>query len=291
MMIAMSEFSFDTGNESFVDDVIAASHTVPVVVDFWAPWCAPCRGLKPILEKLAAEYDGRFLLAKVNTDEHPEVSARYGVRGIPNVKAFVDGQLISEFTGALPESGVRQFIERVLPTPSERARRAGRASLATGDFDAAEARLREALQLDERNDAARIDLAETLVAGQSAAAYEEAERLLGELLPIHRDARVEQLEARIGVWKKRRELPQLAELRAAVKAQPGDAAARLAYAQRLMADEHYTAAMDELLEVVAGGRGELREQARKGMLEVFSLIADRAELIGDYRRRLARALH
>lgn len=287
----MSEFSFDTGSETFIDDVIAASHNVPVIVDFWAPWCAPCRGLKPILEKLAVEYAGRFLLAKVNTDEHPEVSARYGVRGIPNVKAFVDGNLASEFTGALPEAGVRQFIERVLPGPSERARRTGHAYLAAGDFEAAETSLREALRLDERNDAARTDLAEMLIAGQSEAAYEEAERLIGELLPIHRDARVEQIEARIGVWKKRRGLPQLSELRTRVNAHPEDVAARLAYAQRLMADEHYQPAMDEFIEVVARDRGALREQARKDMLEAFNLVADQADLVGDYRRKLARVLH
>lgn len=288
---AMSEFSFDTGSETFVDDVIAASHAVPVVVDFWAPWCAPCRSLKPILEKLAVEYAGRFRLAKVNTDEHPEVSARYGVRGIPNVKAFVDGELADEFTGALPEAGVREFIERLLPGPDEQARRAGVASLAAGDFDAAEAKLREALQLDARNDAARVDLAEVLVAGQDEVACEEAERLLAEVLSIHRDARVERLEAQIGIVRKRRALPPLAALHAAVQAQPQDASARLAYAQRLMADGYLAEALDAFLEVVQRDRGALREQARQDMLEAFNLVADRPDLVSDYRRRLARALH
>jgi putative thioredoxin len=89
----MNTYSFETGTEAFERDVLQASAKVPVLVDFWAPWCAPCRVLKPILEKLAGEYQGRFLLAKVNSDEHPQLSARFGVRGIPNVKAFVDGKL------------------------------------------------------------------------------------------------------------------------------------------------------------------------------------------------------
>ena len=284
----MSEFSFEVSTQTFADDVLDASHAVPVVVDFWAPWCAPCRALKPTLEKLADEYAGQFLLAKINTDEHPEVSAQYGVRGIPNVKAFVDGRMVTEFTGVLPEAGVRQFIEGILPGPSERARRAAHADLDNGDFDAAEQRLREALQLDERNDAARIDLAELLVARQ---AHEEAERVVNELLPIHRDPRVEQIEARIAIWKKSRALPDLSELQARMRTHPDDLSARLAYAQHLVVETRYADALEAFLEVVQGDRGELRDQARQGMLEVFNLAVESAAIVSDYRRRLATALH
>src|SRR5205823_9312460 len=104
----------EVGISNFQQEVIDSSARQPVVVDFWAPWCAPCRALTPILEKLAAEYDGRFVLAKVNSDEDPELSQRHDVRGIPSVKAFFDGEIVDEFTGALPESGVRQFLERIV---------------------------------------------------------------------------------------------------------------------------------------------------------------------------------
>src|SRR5215212_4454966 len=109
----------DVDKTNFDALVIEGSKKVPVVVDFWAPWCAPCRALGPILEKLAAEYDGRFTLAKINSDENPELSARFGVRGIPAVKAFVDGTVVDEFSGALPESGVRRFLAGIVPSPIE----------------------------------------------------------------------------------------------------------------------------------------------------------------------------
>src|SRR3954465_14828837 len=112
----------DVDSTSFQQVVIEGSRERPVVVDFWAPWCGPCRALGPILEKLAAEYEGRFVLAKVNSDDNAELSARYGVRGIPNVKAFSGGEMGDGFWAALPESGVRQFLDRIVPSPADELR-------------------------------------------------------------------------------------------------------------------------------------------------------------------------
>jgi putative thioredoxin len=284
----VSAHSFDSTTADFDRDVLEASNRTPVVVDFWAPWCGPCRALKPILEKLAAEFDGKFLLAKVNTDENPEIAARYGVRGIPNVKAFVDGKLANEFTGAQPESAVRRFLETLVPSPAEQLRRSAQADVAQGDFDAAEAKLREAIALDAASDAARVDLAALLAARQDLAGAEAELAAIPEHL---RDERAIELATRIGLERKRASLPDAATLKARVDAQPGDLDARLAYAERLVADARYRAALDELLEVARSDRGDRRERARKAMLEVFGLAADQADVVTEYRRKLASALH
>ncbi|HSD42159.1 MAG TPA: tetratricopeptide repeat protein [Burkholderiales bacterium] len=284
----MPAISFDSTTATFEQDVLERSKTVPVLVDFWAPWCAPCRALKPILEKLAVEYDGRFLLAKVNTDENPEIAGAYGVRGIPNVKAFVGGELADEFTGALPESGVRRFLEKLVPSPAEQLRRAAREALAQGDRATAEAQLREALEHDALNDAARIDLAELLVARDD---YDGADAALAAMPEERRDERAAALAAKVALWKRGQSLPDLATLKASVDARPEDLGARLGYAERLAAEGQLRPALDELLEVVRRDRGERREHARKTIVTLFGMAGDQPDLVGEYRRRLAGVLY
>jgi putative thioredoxin len=284
----MNTYSFETGTEAFERDVLQASAKVPVLVDFWAPWCAPCRVLKPILEKLAGEYQGRFLLAKVNSDEHPQLSARFGVRGIPNVKAFVDGKLADEFTGALPESGVRAFIDRLIPTPGEKLRRAARELVAQGDFDLAERHLRSALELEPANHPLRLDLVELLLAKNSHA---EAEVLIAPIPERERDERGDKLYSLLALWKKSQDLPSIAELESRLAANPDDLQSRLALGERLIADKRYEPALAALLEVVRRDRCALRTSARKLMVEVFSLAEDQAELVSSYRKLLAGALY
>ena len=116
----MNEFSYDVGIDNFEATVLQPSREVPVVVDFWAPWCQPCQTLRPMLEKLAGEYGGRFLLVKVNADENPEIAQQFGVRSIPTVKVVHQGRIVDEFTGALPEDELRAFIDRLTPSPAER---------------------------------------------------------------------------------------------------------------------------------------------------------------------------
>ncbi len=284
----MNTYSFDTGTEAFERDVLQASTSVPVLVDFWAPWCAPCRALKPILEKLAGEYQGRFLLARVNSDEHPQLSAQFGVRGIPNVKAFVDGKLADEFTGALPESGVRAFIDRLIPTPGEKLRRTARALVTQGDFDEAERHLRSAVELEPANHALRLDLVELLLAKNSHA---EADALFAPIPERERDERADKLYSVLALWKRSQQLPALEELEAKLAANPDDLPSRLALGERLIAGKRYEPALAALLEVVRRDRGALRTSARKLMVEVFNLAEDQAGLVSEYRKLLAGALY
>jgi putative thioredoxin len=284
----MSTYSFDTATDSFERDVLKASEKVPVLVDFWAPWCAPCRALTPILEKLAGEYQGRFLLAKANSDEHPQLSASFGVRGIPNVKAFVDGKLVDEFTGALPENGVRAFIDHLIPTPGEKLRRTARTLVAQGDFDEAERHLRSGLALEPVNHALRLDLVELLLAKNSHA---EAEALFAPIPERERDERADKLYSVLALWKRSQQLPSAEELEAKLAADPDDLPSRLALGERLVADRRYESALATLLEVVRRDRGALRTGARKLMVEAFKLAEDQAGLVSEYRKLLAGALY
>jgi putative thioredoxin len=280
-------FSFDTDTARFDQDVIEASREVPVVVDFWASWCAPCRALKPVLEKLAQEYQGKFRLAKLDTDANPQIAGEYGVRGIPNVKAFVDGAVAAEFTGALPEAQVRQFLEKLIPSPAQQLQRAARDDVWAGRLDAAEAALREAVALDARLWSAHVDLAEVLLARGDPAAAAAAIDAVDE---VDRDDRARQVAARIDVARKAAALPEAGALRTAADAAPDDLDLRLRLAERLVADGDHAGALEAYLDVVQRDRKALRDRARLGMLDVFRL-ADDADLVSAYRRRLAALLN
>jgi putative thioredoxin len=268
--------------------VIEASRTQPVLVDFWAPWCAPCRALGPILEKLAAEFSGVFVLAKVDTDKDPELGARFGIRGIPNVKAFLDGKPVAEFSGALPESAVRAFITKVLPTPAAKLRLEAHRALREGDFEAAEARLREALALQPSDHSLRVDLAEQLVARQ---AYSEADLEMKLIPERERDPHADELVKRIELWRKAQSLPSAAELQTRLQKAPQDHELRLQLAERHIADGAHESALEQLLEVVKNDRAALRSRARELMVQVFALAGAQAEFVARYRRLLASALY
>ncbi|NJD33225.1 MAG: tetratricopeptide repeat protein [Betaproteobacteria bacterium] len=287
----MNPFAFDGGTADFQEKVIDASHHAPVLVDFWAEWCAPCRVLKPILEKLAAEYGGRFMLAKLNSDQNQEIAARCGVRGIPNVKAFVHGKLVDEFTGALPEAQVRAFIDSLLPSPAEPLRIAAQEARARGDAEVAASLLADALQLDPANEAVRLDLAEIHIDnGQSGA----AQAILDILAHKARDAvRVAALQARLKLVAAGGGADPAA-LAARIAANSGDLDARLQLAHALALAHDYRPALEHLLEIVRRDRKWQDEAARKTMLDLFALLGGNAQyddLVREFRIQLARTLN
>jgi putative thioredoxin len=284
----MSPYAIDVELEDFQTKVIEASRGVPVLVDFWAPWCGPCRALGPVLEKLAREYSGRFILAKVNSDENQQLAMQFGVRGIPNVKAFVNGEMVDEFTGALPEAQVRAFLDNLMPSPAEPLRQEALAAKQRGQLDATRKLLLEAIELDPRHEAARLDLIELMI---DAKDVEDAGRLLDEVADRARDTgRVQALRAKLDLVAHSGAGTDAAALRARIAADPGDLEARYQLANQLALARDYRGAMEQLLEIVRRDRKFRDDAGRKMLVSLFSLASD-ADLVRQYRGALASALN
>lgn len=280
----MTDHALDVGLADFQQHVLEESRNRLVVVDFWAPWCGPCKSLKPILEKLAAEYGGKFLLAKVNADDNQELAARYGVRGIPSVKAFINGEPVDEFSGALPEDEVRVFLDRLLPSPAEDMRGQAAGLRAAGDLSGALQMLAEASKLDPAHVGVRLDVTEIMLDLGEA---DEARRLLGNLTD-DADPRVVQLRARLQFMGEVSE--DEAALNARVANNENDLEARLKLANLHVAAGRYEAGMDQLLEIIRRDRTFEDDIGRKTLLSVFDLLAG-DPLVSQYRRKLASALN
>jgi putative thioredoxin len=281
----------DTRQDKFEQDVLQPSRHVPVVVDFWAPWCGPCRALGPVLEKVERDYEGKFRLVKVNSDQNPELAQRYRVRSIPYVVAFVDGKPHDAFVGALSERDVRAFIDRLLPNPSELERRKGARLLAAGDVKGGVSALRAAIALNPGNEPARLDLAEALLALEPAA-LDEAQQVLDGLNGLARqEARARGLQTRVDSQRRVANLAPVEALRERIASDPSDLKARSDLAHRYIAQHQYELALEQLLAVVERDRRFEDDVARKTMLSVFDLMTDQPDVVSLYRRRLAAALN
>jgi putative thioredoxin len=244
----------DVTTKTFEQEVLDASKTVPVIVDFWAPWCGPCRSLTPIIEKVVGEFKGRVKLVKVNSDDNPELSQAFRVQSIPNVIAFKDGRAVSQFVGAQPESQIRAFIEKLLPSQMEAALKNAEDLLAAGNLDDAERQL--AVIKSDPSIAARIE------AVRQGIAYARA----GDQGPAE------------------------AELRAKLEANPADHETRLALAGVYAGQRRYQEAMDELLEILKRAKNWREGEARKQLISLFTLASSQPALVAEYRRKLASAM-
>lgn len=272
----------DVTDATFATEVLERSRTLPVVVDFWAPWCGPCRVLGPIIEKVAGEHGGEVALVKLNTDENPRTSMQYRIQGIPAVKAFVDGRVAAEFTGAVPETQVRAFFKRLAPSPEAKAAREAE-QVANADPAEAERRFRQVLAKSPNNADAIVGLATILV---QRGDREEANDLL-ERAPADRRAKVlrHQIFLEGFASKHARE-----DLESEARAAPRDPRARYRWGVMLAARKQYGAALDELLESVRIDRAFADGAARKAMLAVFDILGLDSELTREYQRRLSTVL-
>jgi putative thioredoxin len=260
-----AELSYDVSDLDFEAAVLERSFDVPVLLDCWAPWCGPCRALGPLLEKLVQAYGGRFVLAKLNTDESPQVSAAMGIRSIPQVTLFVGGRPVDQFMGALPESKIREFLDRHI----------------AGDVIDAEMTQVGASEHDPLDEAAAL-IAE--------GAFADAQALLDSLPANTRSARHAQLQAQLKLMAAAAPAGDPAALAARIEANKKDFDARFQLAAILAHRGDFQAAFEQLLEVVLRDKAEAREKARLQLVEWFEVCPD-PEVVSQGRRYLGMYLN
>jgi putative thioredoxin len=282
----------DVSEEGFEAEVLTRSHEVPVVVDFWAPWCGPCRVLGPVLEREIAALGGRVELAKVNTDAAPSLSAQYEIRGIPAVKAFRNGAVVSEFVGAQPADVVRQWLAALAPAPEVTMLEKAEQALRAGDRAAAEPPLRELVAHAETSrDIDRLVGARALAA--LARLLVDAHDVLGaEPLVARLEARGDAgdlaapLRAHLNLHAAADAAGGRAAAEAAVARDPNDREARYALASAVAAAGETERALEQFLDLAASARKPRGDDARRAMLAIFEVLGSDHPLARDFRRRL-----
>jgi putative thioredoxin len=257
-------------DQNFAEAVLEESGRRPVVVDFWAAWCQPCRIIGPVLERLAEEYAGRFVLGKLDVDANPQTSAAFRIQSIPAVIAFRDGRPVNEFIGAIPENSIRKFIETILPSEADDLSARAEAAERAGRTEEAEGLYRQAQALDPHHAPSELGLARVAAMRGD---LEEARRLLTPLRP---DPEAERLLAAIDVseWG----VPDK------------DGEGPLATAERAAAEGRFQEALEVFLAAIRNGTEEDRQSAREAMLKLFAVLGDDDPLTQEYRRLLASAL-
>jgi len=287
--MAQSPYIVTVTAANFEAVVIDGSFDRPVLVDFWADWCAPCKGLMPVLAKLADAYAGKFILAKVNTEEEQALAAHFGIRNLPTVQLFKSGQVVDQFMGALPEGQVREFLDRHLPQPGDGLLAQAQDLMAAGDLKRAAVLIEQAQAQDPAN--ARVALARvqlTAAQGDLTGAAALLERLPIELA---QDPEVAALRGQLRFAQALVGAPAPADLTRRLAADPNDSeAAYLLAAHRVLAGD-FEGALEGLLALMKRDRTYGDDVARKGMVAVFDLLGGQGELVTRFRARMMTVLY
>jgi putative thioredoxin len=277
----------DVVSETFAGEILDRSSTVPVVVDFWAPWCGPCKMLSPVLEKLAHESNGKFVLAKVNIDQAPEVAGQFGVRSIPAVFGVRNGAVVDGFVGAQSESAIRIWLERIMPSEAESLAVQAR-GLEGSDPGAATEKYSRALELEADLPEAQIGLARV------ALAQGQLEEATARLASLERrgflEPEAERLKAELTLRVQAQGAGSVEAARASLAAHPDDLKLKFTLAEALASSGHYADALALCLELVERDRRGVGEQARQTMVAIFQLLPQGDELVTEYQRQLSLVL-
>ncbi len=280
-------YIIDVDPASFQQAVIDASYQVPVMVDFWAPWCNPCKMLMPIVTRLAEEYDGRFILAKVNVDDNQELALQYDARSVPTVKVFRNGAVVDQFLGAQPEGNIRQLLENHIERASDQQRQQAERLLQQGEMAAAIELLQQANREDPDNPRVRQDLISLLfLAGR----YPEVESAIRALPLAERESpEIKGLENRLIFASTAATAPDIAILEETLEREPGNSEARYQLAAKRVVEGDVEGALHELMLLLARDRSYGEDAARKGMLAILE-SADDPAWANQWRRRMASTL-
>ena len=279
--------TIETTAENFDRDVIQASFETPVVVDFWAAWCGPCRRLAPLLERLAEEHAGAFRLVKADVDQLPQHAAAFGVQGIPAVYALRDGQVVDSFSGLLTEPQLKEWLKSILPTEADQMLRQAKALAATDPAEA-EKLFRQAIMLGPKSVEAKIGLASVLL---SLGDKDSCRRLIEELEGRgYLEPEAVKLKSQLELNSHIVSAGEIAKLEAALAASPADLPTKWRLAEALLAGGNYEDGLQRALEVVETGQKEMRETARARMVDTFRVLGDDHPLTLSFRRQLSLAL-
>ena len=287
MSDSASSWIADIPESEFEKQVIEKSKEVPVVVDFWAPWCGPCRMLGPVLEKLVEERKGEVFLAKVNIDENQNIAMTFQVSSIPMVIAFRDGQAVDQFMGVMPEGQLRSFLDQLQPSKAEQLAKEAQ-ELEESDPVGAEELYRQALAEDVHLELAHVGLARVLAAQGKE---EEAQQQLNEVAAVgEMGAEVEQMSAMLELKSLTETMPDEAQIREQLSASPKNAELLYQLGCQLAVQKKYTEALDTLLSAGEVNPDLARTKIREAMVKIFHLIGDQSQQANEYRNRLAMLL-
>ena len=286
--MSASPFVINVTRATFQQDIVQKSMELPVVIDFWAPWCNPCRQLAPILEALATEMGGKFILAKVNTDEEPEIAQAFRVESLPTVFAMIQGQPVDQFSGLLTAEQVKEWVSRLLPSPAQQLAQEAMALIET-DPKTAESKFREALLLAPDEDSLKILLARVVLSqgrlDECATIIEGLEKR-GFLEP-----EAERLKSELDVRRTAAESGGVEVARKAAEADPTNLILQIHLADAYAASQQHRKALELCLDIVQKDFGEARAEAKTTMVKIFDMLGPASELTGEYRRKLATALY